>query len=138
MTSKDEPLMVLAADDAFDPAQVDVGVRLIQQANEQIAAALAEMLAGGRDPRRHCVVVGRVAPPPDAPPLPEGQEWYAVFELPRAEVARSFAAAGRADIAQGITSHRTAPGCGLVVVTWAGGTQLHQHELAAPSKGGRA
>lgn len=54
-----------------------------------------------------------------------------------ADVARSFAAAGRADIAQGITGHRTAPGCGLVVISWPGGTQLHQHELAAPSKGGR-
>ncbi|MFO0610211.1 MAG: hypothetical protein U0324_44030 [Polyangiales bacterium] len=134
----DETVIVVAADDHFDPAQVDVGVRLIRQATTQIAAALAEMLAAGRDPRRHCVVVGRVAPPPDAPPLAEGQEWYAVFELPRAEVALSFAAAGRADIAQGVTGHRTAPGCGLVVVTWAGGTQLHQHELAAPSKGGSA
>lgn len=138
MTPKDEPLMVLAADDHFDPAQVDVGVRLIQQAEPQIAAVLAEMLAAGRDPRRHCVVVGPVTPPPDAPPLAEGQECYAVFELPRADVARSFAAAGRADIAQGITGHRTAPGCGLVVISWPGGTQLHQHELAAPSKGGRA
>ena len=138
MTSKDEPLMVLAADDAFDPAQVDVGVRHIQQANEQIAAALAEMLADGRDPRRHCVVVGRVAPPPDAPPLAEGQDWYAAFEVPRPEVAQSYAASGREDIAQAIAGHPTKPGCGLVVVVWAGGTQLHQRELAVAPKGGRA
>lgn len=133
----DDTFVVLVADDHFDPAAAQVGVELLRQAAAPIASAFGDMMAAGRDPRRHCVMVCPALGLPGAPRPPEGQEPFAVAELPREEAAAAFEAA-RPDIARGIRSHPTRPGYGLVVVTWSQGTQLHQHELAPTARGGRA